>query len=326
MTAAAYAEVLGRPMGAVVAVVLGLLWGSFANVCIYRWPPSDEFPNGRSVVLPPSHCFVCKTPIRWYDNVPLLSYLWLRGGCRACKARFSARYLIVEALTGVLFGVAWWVWLAAPARDLVLSEQLAGFVVSCVFVFAMVVITFIDLDHQLILDKITLPSIPLLYGASLLLPGQTARHWSEGLIGAGLGFGVLWLIGEVYYRVTGRDGLGIGDAKLLAMVGALLGWRGVVVAVGVGSVLASVIGIAAIVLSRQATPTADAADARSAAPATAPASAPATDAATAAEPAPASPPSLRHTAIPLGPFLATGATVYLFCEPWLRANVALLAL
>jgi leader peptidase (prepilin peptidase)/N-methyltransferase len=92
-------------------VLLGLLWGSFANVCIYRWPPSDdadlgpvEFPNGRSVITPGSHCFACKQPIKWYDNVPLLAWLWLRGKCRSCKAAFSSRYLIVEALTGVLFG------------------------------------------------------------------------------------------------------------------------------------------------------------------------------------------------------------------------------
>src|SRR5689334_25231997 len=85
------------------AILFGLLWGSFANVCIYRWPPSDEFPKGRSVVKPGSHCFACKAPIRWYDNVPLLSFLWLRGRCRACGATFSARYLLVEALTGALF-------------------------------------------------------------------------------------------------------------------------------------------------------------------------------------------------------------------------------
>src|SRR5205814_6229614 len=88
--------------------VFGLLWGSFANVCVYRWPPSDEFPKGRSVVKPGSHCFACKKPIRWYDNVPLLSYLWLRGKCRSCGAAFSARYLVVEALTAVLFVVAWY--------------------------------------------------------------------------------------------------------------------------------------------------------------------------------------------------------------------------
>src|SRR3954447_18325128 len=109
-------EVLSTTIGAYVfVVVLGLLWGSFANVCIYRWPPSEAFPHGRSVVAPGSHCFACQAPIRWYDNVPLLAWLWLRGRCRACKAPFSARYLIVEAVTGVLFGVAWWAAVIAPA-------------------------------------------------------------------------------------------------------------------------------------------------------------------------------------------------------------------
>src|ERR1041384_8819478 len=89
-------------------ILLGLLWGSFANVCIYRWPPSEEFPKGRSIVKPGSHCFACKQPIKWYDTVPLLAWLWLRGKCRSCKAAFSPRYLIVEAATGALFGVAWW--------------------------------------------------------------------------------------------------------------------------------------------------------------------------------------------------------------------------
>ncbi|HEX3761187.1 MAG TPA: prepilin peptidase, partial [Kofleriaceae bacterium] len=90
-------------------VLLGLLWGSFANVCIYRWPA------GRSVVAPGSHCFACQAPIRWYDNVPILAWLWLRGRCRACQAPFSPRYLIVEATTGALFAVAWWATVVAPA-------------------------------------------------------------------------------------------------------------------------------------------------------------------------------------------------------------------
>lgn len=293
MTAEAYGKLLAGPVGAVVAVLLGLLWGSFANVCIYRWPPSDEHPRGRSVVLPPSHCFVCKTPIKWYDNVPLLSYLWLRGSCRACKATFAPRYLIVEAVTGALFGVAWWVWLAAPARTLPLSVQLAAFAVSAAFCFVMVVITFIDLDHQLILDKISLPSVPVFYGLGLLLPGQ---HWSGGLIGAAVGFGVIFLVGEIYYRLTGREGLGIGDAKLLAVIGALLGWRGVVAAVGLGSLIGTLVGVTAqIVARRGASGDADA-------------------------------PKLRHVALPFGPFLASGAVGYLFCEPWLRAHIQLLNL
>ena len=86
---AALEPLADSPLGYVVAVWLGLLWGSFANVCIYRWPPTDEHPKGRSVVAPGSHCSACQTPIRWYDNVPVLSYLWLRGKCRSCGAQFS---------------------------------------------------------------------------------------------------------------------------------------------------------------------------------------------------------------------------------------------
>jgi len=140
------------------AVLLGLLWGSFANVCIYRWPPTEAFPKGRSVVAPGSHCFACQTPIRWYDNVPLLSWLWLRGQCRTCKAPFSGRYLIVEAVTGALFGIAWFATIEAGALTEALDLRLARFGVYAAFCFVMVVITFIDLDHKLILNKVTIPS------------------------------------------------------------------------------------------------------------------------------------------------------------------------
>ena len=140
-------------------MVLGLLWGSFANVCIYRWPPSDEFPDGRSVVTPGSHCGACRQPMRWYDNVPLLSYLWLRGQCRDCKTQFSARYLLVEALTGALFGVAWWFTLGTGGAYRAFDTRVMRFVIAAAFVFVMVVITFIDIDHMLILDKVTIPSI-----------------------------------------------------------------------------------------------------------------------------------------------------------------------
>ena len=140
------------------AVLLGLLWGSFANVCIYRWPPTTEHPKGRSVVAPGSHCFACKTPIRWYDNVPLLSWLWLRGKCRTCQAPFSGRYLIVEALTGVLFGFAWWMNVTAGALFEPFDHRLIRFAVSCAFCFTMVVIAFIDIDHKLICLLYTSPS------------------------------------------------------------------------------------------------------------------------------------------------------------------------
>lgn len=216
------------------AVFFGLLWGSFANVCIYRWP------QGKSVVHPPSHCSSCETPIRWYDNLPLLSWLLLRGKCRACGATFSGRYLIVELLTGLLFGVAYWFAVGGGARAEALDHQLVRFAIYATFCFVMVVVTFIDLDHKLILDKLTLPSIPLFYGLTFLLP---ERHWHEGIVGAIVGYGLPWTIGEVYWIVTGRDGLGLGDSKLLAVIGALLGTRGVVASLFGGAVLGAVIGI-----------------------------------------------------------------------------------
>jgi leader peptidase (prepilin peptidase)/N-methyltransferase len=298
------------------AVVLGLVWGSFANVCIYRWPPTEEHPKGRSVVKPPSHCGACKAPIRWYDNLPLVSWLWLRGKCRACKASFSARYLIVEAATGILFGLAWWATVTANQLFEPLDVRLVRFVIAAAFCFVMVVITFIDLDHKLILNKVTIPSMIVFYGASLLLP---ERVWWEGLVGLAIGYGVPWAIGEIYYRVTGREGLGLGDSMLLAVIGALLGWRGVVVALFGGSVIGSVIGISVLLATRK---TAD--DATE----------------TAADEAKAEPkvqvegepetgdegeqPSVMRTELPFGPFLAMAAVFYLFAEPWIQLNFNLL--
>jgi len=295
------------PAAYLFVVVLGLLWGSFANVCIYRWPPSAEFPRGRSVVAPGSHCFACGAPIKWYDNVPLLAWLWLRGKCRACRAAFSSRYLIVEAVTGALFGVAWWFAVIAPWFE-PFDQRLLRFAVYAAFCFVMVVITFIDLDHKLILNKVTIPSIVLFYAAALLWPD---RHWYDGLVGIAVGYGLPWAIAEVYYRITHREGLGLGDSMLLALIGALLGWRGVLIALFGGSVIGSVIGITALIIGRSA-----AADD----PAPAPAGG-ASDAAPSAEQAAGDdPPSLMRTELPFGPFLATAALFYLFAEPWIQLH------
>jgi len=282
------------PVAYAFVVVLGLLWGSFANVCIYRWPPSEEFPHGRSVVTPGSHCFACKAPIRWYDNVPVLAWLWLRGKCRACQAAFSARYLVVEAATAALFGVAWWAAVVAPSMFEPFDRRLLHFVVYAAFCFVMIVITFIDLDHKLILNKITIPSVVVFYLASFAWP---ERRWFDGLVGAAVGYGLPWAIGEIYYRVTKREGLGLGDGMLLAVVGALLGWRGVLIALFGGSVIGSLIGITALVVAR----------ARSDEP----------------EPEPTARednPSLLRTELPFGPFLAMAASFYLFAEPWIQVH------
>ncbi len=302
------------PTAYAFAVLLGLLWGSFANVCIYRWPPTDEFPDGRSVVRPGSHCFACRAPIRWSDNVPLASWLWLRGRCRACKAPFSPRYLIVEALTGLLFGLAWWATTAdvpAELRGLVHAEpfdvRLIRFAIYAAFSLVMVVIAFIDLDHKLILNKVTVPSIILFYALGQLLP---ERAWWDGLVGIAVGYGVPWAIGEAYYRLTGREGLGLGDGMLLAVVGALLGWQGVLAALFGGSVIGSVIGVAALALARRRDPSPD-----EVAPGTTP---PAADRPGDDHGAGGARPSLLRTELPFGPFLAMAAVFYLHAEPWIR--------
>jgi leader peptidase (prepilin peptidase)/N-methyltransferase len=298
------------------AVALGLLWGSFANVCIYRWPPSEQFPSGRSVVKPGSHCFACGAPIHWYDNVPLLAWLWLRGRCRSCKAPFSLRYLVVEATTGALFGVAWWAAVVAPQWFEPPDQRLLHFAVEAAFCFVMVVITFIDLDHKLILNKVTVPSIFVFYAAGLLWP---ERHWYDGLVGAAVGYGLPWAIAEIYYRVTRREGLGLGDGMLLALVGALLGWRGVLVALFGGSVIGSVIGITALVAARATGQPVDG---------------PSVDGPSAGGPSVGDPsvgdpagadtdtdnPSLLRTELPFGPFLAMAALFYLFAEPWIQLH------
>jgi leader peptidase (prepilin peptidase)/N-methyltransferase len=283
--ASAYAELATSSAGGALAVVLGLLWGSFANVCIYRWPPSEGHPDGRSVVRPGSHCSACNAAIRWYDNIPIASYCWLRGRCRACGAVFSGRYVLVEALTGALFGVAWWFTLGTGgflSGDFEL--RLFRFVLAAAFVLVMIVIAFIDLDHKLILHRTTVPPMIAFYAASLVLP---EHRWWEGLVGMAVGYGVPWLIGEIYFRLRKQEGLGLGDGMLLAVVGALLGWRGVVVALFGGSVVGSVIGISALVIARrtQGATTSDA--------------------------------SLMKTELPFGPFLAIAAVFYLFAEPWL---------
>ncbi len=271
------------------AVLLGLLWGSFANVCIYRWPA------GKSVVRPGSHCGSCQTPIAWYDNVPILSYLWLRGKCRACKAEFSPRYLLVELVTGALFGVAWWYTLGLGGMFAPESIRALEFVTDAAFVFVMVVIGLIYLDTKLIYNAVTIPATIVFYALSLAL----GHAWWAGLVGAAVGYGVPWLIGEIYFRIRrgAQEGLGLGDGMMLAAVGALLGWRGVVVSLFGGALLGSIIGISALVVARsKAGPTPD-------------------------DGSPT--PTLMKTELPFGPFLAMAAVFYLFAAQWIGVHFRL---
>lgn len=212
-----------------ILAVLGLAVGSFLNVCIHR------IPRGQSLNSPPSRCPFCEYRLRWIDNIPVLSYLLLGGRCRKCRARISIRYPIVELITmalfvihGVVFG---WSALLVP--------RLA-------FACAMVVLFAIDLEHQLLPNAITLPGIVVGLIASAVLPPGIV----DALIGAAIGGGVLWLIGEAYFRYSGQEGMGGGDVKMLAMIGAFLGWKLVLVTLVLSSVAGSLIGLSVIVLRK----------------------------------------------------------------------------
>ena len=242
---------LGGPLGYALVAILGLLWGSFANVCIYRWPPTEEHPAGQSVVSPGSRCGDCGAAVSWYDNIPIVSYLLLRGRCRRCGAEFSPRYLFVEVAMAMLWVAAFHLVMAIAYTGEPFATRLLRFSILAAYIFVLVVITFIDLDHKLILDKITYPAIPLFYGLGLLLPGQDV---ATGLIGAAVGYGVVRLIADGYYYLTGREGMGYGDGKLLALVGALFGWQAVVISLFAGSVAGSLISIALLAIARSRGP------------------------------------------------------------------------
>lgn len=237
--------------------IFGLLIGSFLNVCIYR------LPRGESIVRPRSRCPGCRQQLRWYENIPLLSYLVLRGRCRYCHRTISLRYPTVELLTAVL-AVALWMRFPHPVPFL------------CYFVLLsapLLVITFIDLEHLLIPDVITLPGIVVGIAVhNLLSPGLWTVPLIESALGILLGGGSLWLISWIYERWRGQIGLGMGDVKLAALLGAFLGWRPVIFILFVSSFVGMLIGLILLV-SRQ---------------------------------------TRLKQALPYGPFLALAAWIYLF--------------
>jgi len=208
----------------------GAIIGSFLNVCIAR------LPDGRSVVRPPSHCPKCQSFLAWYENIPILSYLFLAGRCRTCRVRISAIYPAVEVLTGAL----------AVALFLRLGPTLA-FAGYFAFAAALVVITFIDLDHQIIPDVISLPGIVVGLAFSLVSPLVTPF---DALVGALAGGGTLLAVAWLYKTFRGQEGMGGGDIKLLAMIGAFLGWKLMLLTLLAASLTGSVIGLALIVAGR----------------------------------------------------------------------------
>ncbi len=227
--------------------ILGLLVGSFLNVCIYRWP------LGLSVVRPRSFCPACKTPIAWYDNIPVLSFLVLKGRCRSCAHPISWWYPTVELATGLAFAAA--VHLEkepyGAVRLAVVSALLIGLAVS-------------DLRSRILPDEFTLGglAIGLLWAwlvpgppslLALVLPFSDVRWASlaEAAISAVALAGLLWMVGRLYLWIRGREGLGLGDVKLAAMLGAWFGFQPALLILTIGSVMGSVLGLGYIYLARK---------------------------------------------------------------------------
>jgi leader peptidase (prepilin peptidase) / N-methyltransferase len=209
--------------------ILGLAIGSFLNVCIHR------VPRGGSIVSPGSRCPHCGYVLKWYDNIPVLSYAMLAGRCRGCQAPISIRYPIVEVITMVVFVAHYLVF----GPDILLVPRL-------LFATALIALFAIDLEHHLLPNVITLPGIVVGLAFSTMLPPGLV----DAIIGVLAGGGVLWLVGEAYYRYSGQEGMGGGDVKMLAMIGAFLGWQLMVLTLVLSSVLGSVVGLLVIVFRK----------------------------------------------------------------------------
>lgn len=242
------------------AAVLGALVGSFLNVVILRLPRADA-----SIVFPSSHCPQCKQPLRWFDNIPIISYLILQGRCRACGTSISWQYPLVE-LTMTILAVA-------------LAVRFAfsfAFILYFLFFAALLVIIFIDFHHQIIPDRISLPGIVIGFAGSFFNDQVT---WQQSGLGILLGGGILYAVAYGYYFLTRREGMGGGDIKLLAMIGAFLGWQSLLFVIFSSSVAGSVVGIAAMIKQKKG----------------------------------------GQTRIPYGPFLALGAMTYLLFDRQISA-------
>ena len=239
----------------IFSFLFGAVVGSFLNVVILRLPSDDQ-----SIVFPGSHCPKCGTDLHWYENIPVLSYIALGGKCRSCKTRISAQYPVVELCMAVLS-------MALYNRFGISFELFLYFF----FLAALLVIIFIDIHHQIIPDVISLPGIIIGFAGSFFNP---LVSWQQSGLGILIGGGILYAIAFGYYLLTKRDGMGGGDIKLLAMIGAFLGWQSLLYVVFASSLTGSIIGIAAMFIQGKG----------------------------------------GRTRIPFGPFLALSAMSYLFFQ------------
>ncbi|MBF0396347.1 MAG: prepilin peptidase [Desulfobacterales bacterium] len=236
----------------ITVFIFGMCIGSFANVCIYRLPLS------KSIVTPRSSCVNCGNMIRFYDNIPIISYLILKGHCRYCKVKISFRYPMVEVISG-LFALCVVLKFGLSIKALIYFS----------FIISLIIITYIDIDYQIIPDEISLSGIPIGFIASFGIPDIS---YLDSIFGILLGGGSLYLVGLIYSLIRGEEGMGGGDVKLLAMIGAFIGWKGVIFTVFTASAAGSLVGIPLMFIKSQN----------------------------------------MKLKIPFGPFLAVGAITYLF--------------
>lgn len=236
----------------IFAFIFGAVVGSFLNVCILRIPAKE------SIVTPLSRCPHCHHPIRFFDNIPIISFAILRAKCRDCGEKISWRYPLVELVTGLLtlllfikFGLS------------------LNFLVFFIFTAVLIVISFIDFDHQIIPDILSIPGIPIFFLSAVFI---VKISWHEALIGLLIGGGMLFLIAFVYEMITKREGMGGGDIKLLAMIGAFLGWKSLIFVLLFSSFTGALIGLIVMAVKKKDT----------------------------------------KYAVPFGPFLSIAAVVYIF--------------
>jgi leader peptidase (prepilin peptidase)/N-methyltransferase len=238
--------------------LLGLVIGSFLNVCILR------IPREESVVLPSSHCTACNALIKPYDNIPVLSWLLLGGRCRNCKTPISPMYPVVELLTGLLF-LACYLWVG-PGTD---AGKWIEFAKWAVFAAILVVLTITDIRERILPDKVNFLGLGLGLAFSFftptsdgfagwisrrlfdLPPPQSVLSFGDSLLGAAVASGLLWVVAEGYFRLRGREGMGLGDVKMMAMAGAFLGTQRALLTILTGSLLGSLIGAAVISIGRK---------------------------------------------------------------------------
>lgn len=234
-------------------IIYGLCFGSFYNVCIYR------IPIGKSLINQRSSCAMCEKKIKWYDNIPILSYILLKGRCRSCKSEISFRYPIVEIIS-------------ALSALIIYKKTGLGydFFIGYLFVSLLIIVSFIDYYHGIIPNRISIPGIPLFIGLSLLTDRISLI---DSLLGTITGFSILFLIFALYYVLTKKEGMGIGDVKLIAMIGAFTGLKGVIFTIFISSFIGSVFGLFLIIGSRKSV----------------------------------------KSALPFGPFLSVSAFIYMIC-------------